>query len=318
MRSASPAAGLWPPSTHTSTARPRRRRRVGQRAVVKPLQSRGPAGVAYAGSEGVGRRGAERAERGDGEAGVVRLVRAKQRGRRQRKLASAVAEAEAAGAIVRFTHLHSWPQTASSQPTGGARPERAERGGRLRADDGAHAGSQDARLFGGDRSDGAAEEGLVVEAHRRDDAERGLQRRHVCRVEAAAHAYLEQCEVGRLAREREQRRARRRLEERDRRAAVHLLDLAEQRGQLVLADGAAAEGDPLVERDEVRARVRVHALARRLQRRAHERNRRALAIGARHVDDGRQIALRLAERLEQPLDAAEAEVDRRRVQCGKS
>ena len=86
----------------------------------------------------------------------------------------------------------------------------------------------------------------------------------------------------------------------------------------VLADGAAAERDPLVEGDEVRARVRVHALARRLQRRAHERNRRALAIGARHVDDGRQIALRLAERLEQPLDAAEAEVDRRRVQCGKA
>ena len=53
----------------------------------------------------------------------------------------------------------------------------------------------------------------------------------------------------------------------------------------------------------------MHALARGLEDRAHERDGRALAVGAGDVDDRRQPPLRMAERGEQPLDAAERQID---------
>ena len=48
------------------------------------------------------------------------------------------------------------------------------------------------------------------------------------------------------------------------------------------------------------------ALARRLQHRAQEGDGRALAVGAGDMDHRRQPVLRVAEALEQPLDAVRA------------
>ncbi len=47
---------------------------------------------------------------------------------------------------------------------------------------------------------------------------------------------------------------------------------------------------------------------------AQEGERRSLAVGAGHVHDGRQLVLRIPERGEQALDAAERQVDRLRMQ----
>ena len=60
--------------------------------------------------------------------------------------------------------------------------------------------------------------------------------------------------------------------------------------------------------------VDVDAPARRLQHGAHERDRGALAVGARHMDDGRQPAARDGRGRQQPLDPAERQVDPLRMQ----
>ncbi len=53
----------------------------------------------------------------------------------------------------------------------------------------------------------------------------------------------------------------------------------------------------------------MHARARRLQHGAHERDGRALAVGAGDMDDRRQLALGMAERFEQAPHAVERQVD---------
>ena len=62
----------------------------------------------------------------------------------------------------------------------------------------------------------------------------------------------------------------------------------------------------------------MHALPRGLEDRAHERDGRALAVGAGNVDHRRQAPFRMAERGEEALDAAEREIDAFRVQRQQS
>ena len=91
--------------------------------------------------------------------------------------------------------------------------------------------------------------------------------------------------------------------------AVRGLAALEQRGERVLVDQAAGEADALVEAGEVRRGVDVDAGAAGLEAGAQRGDDRALAVGAGDVDDRRQPALGMAERGEEPLDAAEREVD---------
>ena len=91
--------------------------------------------------------------------------------------------------------------------------------------------------------------------------------------------------------------------------AVGGLAALEQRGERVLVDQAAGEADALVEAGEVRRGVDVDAGAAGLEAGAQRGDDRALAVGAGDVDDRRQPALGMAERGEEPLDAAEREVD---------
>ena len=58
----------------------------------------------------------------------------------------------------------------------------------------------------------------------------------------------------------------------------------------------------------------MHALAGRFENRAHERDGRALAVGAGDMDHRRQTAFGMTERREQALDAAERQIDPLRMQ----
>ncbi len=53
----------------------------------------------------------------------------------------------------------------------------------------------------------------------------------------------------------------------------------------------------------------MHAQPGRFEDRAHERDGRALAVGAGDMDDRRKIAFRMPDRREQPPNAIEREVD---------
>src|SRR5262249_20661293 len=61
-------------------------------------------------------------------------------------------------------------------------------------------------------------------------------------------------------------------------------------------------------------RIDVYAPAGRVEHGPQVGDDRALAVGAGDVDDRRQAALRMADRVEQPPDAAERQVDELRMQ----
>ena len=137
---------------------------------------------------------------------------------------------------------------------------------------------------------------------------------HVGGVGAAPQAHLEQERVGRRLGEEEKGGGGGDLEHGDRLRPVRRLAAPERLDEPLLVDEAPAadapEPHPLVEAHEMGRGVDVHALPRGLQDRAHEGDGRALAVRPRHVDDRRQAPLRVVEPREQPLDAAEREVDR--------
>ncbi len=62
----------------------------------------------------------------------------------------------------------------------------------------------------------------------------------------------------------------------------------------------------------------MHLVALRLQRCAQEGNQRALAVGAGDMHRRRQGLLRITERRQKPLDAAERQVDSLGVQAQKA
>src|SRR6185312_5099108 len=161
-----------------------------------------------------------------------------------------------------------------------------------------------------------AEEMLMVERHRRD---RRNERRgeHVAGVEAAAESGLDQRDVGGLAREREKRRRRGDLEIGDVLAVIDALAFLEKRDQPLVVDQRATDADTLVEADEMRLRKHVDALAGGFEERAHERDRRAFAVGARDMDDVRHLVLRIAKLAQEALHPVEGQVDQFRVQAEK-
>ena len=158
----------------------------------------------------------------------------------------------------------------------------------------------------------------MVERDGRDDRER-RPLDDIGGIEAAAEAHLQDHRVGRVLGEGLEGGGRRDLEEGDGVAGVGALRAREHVDQLGLADGAclavgAGQLDALVEAHQMRRGVDVHALARRLQHGLEVGDGRALAVGAGDVDDGRQAGFRVAELGQQPLDAAERQVDQLRMQ----
>ncbi len=156
----------------------------------------------------------------------------------------------------------------------------------------------------------------------RGDHRRGRLRDDVRRVGAPAEADFEQEHVRGRLREEEESGGGGDLEDGDRGAAVHRLATAQGLDEARLVDEASAaegaEADALVEAHEMRRGVDVHGEPGRFEDRAHEGDRRALAVRAGDVDRRRQPPVRAAERVEKTLDAAERQVDRLRMQGEKA
>ena len=142
---------------------------------------------------------------------------------------------------------------------------------------------------------------MAAEPRPRDD---------VGRVEPAAEADLEQGPVGRGLGHREEGGGGGDLEEGDRRAAVRGLAAFEQRRRAGPRRSARRRGG--CARGSGRGAARCRRGPRApvgLEAGAQHGDDRALAVGAGDVDHRRQPALGVAERGEQPLDAAERQVD---------
>ncbi len=84
--------------------------------------------------------------------------------------------------------------------------------------------------------------------------------------------------------------------------------------EVILVDQRAGKADALVKPHQMRRGVNMDSLPGGLEASPHGRDGRALAIGARDMNDGRQFFLRVAERGEQPLDPAERQIDFFRVE----
>jgi hypothetical protein len=182
----------------------------------------------------------------------------------------------------------------------------------LRRNRSRHPALENRGLLGGDLLDGVAEKFEMIHRHRRDRAgDRRVD--DVGRIEPAAEADLQQQHIGRMPREKKKRCGGLDLEHRDGRRTVGALAFQQHIGQRLVAHQLAAarrtETKALVEAHQVRRGVDVDGFARGLQHRAHEGHRRALAVGARDVNDRRKTAFRMPERIENPPHPVERQVD---------
>src|SRR5690606_1774626 len=173
-------------------------------------------------------------------------------------------------------------------------------------DDGGPPRPHDAGLLPADRLAVRAEPFGMVEIDARDQRRIGVDR--VRRVEAAAHADLEDRDVRVPPLEEEKRRDGRRLEIRQRDRTEARLDRFKDLDQLGIRRVAAVEADPLVEAHEMRRRERTDTIARRAIDALQDRDARALAVRA--ADRDHLVARRdEMERVEDHPDPIEAHVD---------
>ena len=77
----------------------------------------------------------------------------------------------------------------------------------------------------------------------------------------------------------------------------------------VLVDQLAGQSDALVKPRQMRRGVGVDPPARALQPGAQHRQRRALAVGTRNMNDRRQRVLRIAQRVQEAPDPIECQID---------
>jgi hypothetical protein len=128
-------------------------------------------------------------------------------------------------------------------------------------------------------------------------------------VEPAAKTDFEQKHVGRMPREQQQSRRGRQLEYGDRCSVIDTLAFREHVCQFLIghqnAAARASQAKSLIEPNEVRRRISVDAIPRLLENRAHERDRRALTVGAGNVDRRRESKFGVIELFEQTPHAIE-------------
>ena len=149
----------------------------------------------------------------------------------------------------------------------------------------------------------------MIPGDRRDHAGQRLGD-DIRRVEPAAQPHLQQQHVRRGVREQQEGRGRRGFEDGETVAAgrsFHRIERGDQRRRL---DQPPRQTDAFAKIDEMGRGVDMHAPARGLEDRAQEGDHRALAVGARDMDGGRQAVLGIAEPRQHPADAIESEIDR--------
>ena len=195
--------------------------------------------------------GVQRAQRGDGEPGIVELMPAEQFWRRQIHQAALVLIDQPSALDIDVPLLPGAIQRRVHAPR--LRLDDGDRLGRLLRADHRHVALDDAGLLAGNRRQRVAEKFGVIHADRRDH---GRQRRvdHVGGVEPPAETDFQQHHVGRMLREQAERRRGFDFEKRDRRAGIGLLAMFQRRAQLVIADQRAAAGPPKRKHSLIRTR----------------------------------------------------------------
>ena len=305
--SARPAAGLWPPSSHSSepgfssdgsgpefeplhACRPARGR---QTLLDRPFIQRD-----------AGKARAQLQRRGDRGAGVDDLVAPNEHRQRQvEELCLRLHDKPAA--LLEGIELLA-PDHERRAAANGFGADHVLGLWLLLRNDRRHTRAQDAGLLVGDLGECRAQLLGMIHRDRRDDRKR-RPIDDVGRIEPTAEPHLEQKHIGRLLGKCEERRRRRDLELGDVVAAVGRLRAHQHVDELLLADRVrlavgAGELDAFVEAHEMRGSIDMHACTRSLQHGLEVGRDRSLAVGAGDVHDRRQALVRIAELGEQALD----------------
>jgi hypothetical protein len=120
-----------------------------------------------------------------------------------------------------------------------------------------------------------------------------------------------------MAREQQKRRRRLDFKYRNGMSAVGAFAFGKRGRKRVVINKFAApratDAEALVQPHQIRRGIDVHALPRGFEDGAHERHGRTLAVGAGDMDHRRQMPLGMAERRQQPFDAAEGKIDSLRM-----
>ena len=172
-----------------------------------------------------------------------------------------------------------------------------------------NSGAHDAGFLARDARERVAEIIAVIE---RDAADQTCARlRHdIGGVQPPAEPDFKNRRIGRVAGESGEGGGGRRLEKGQGARLAELRDLGQNFGKFFLFDQASCNTDAFMERDEVGRGVNMHALACRLQHRAKVSSGRTLAVGARDMENRRQLLVRIAKPRQQiEIGGAQSEID---------
>ncbi len=171
--------------------------------------------------------------------------------------------------------------------------------------------AKDAGLLGADRVAVRAEPFLVIEADRGHQRDIGIN--DIDRIQPAAKTDLEDRDIRPRAREQVERGQRAEFEIAETDVAARRIDAGKRGAQRVVIGLAAGDAHPFVVTQQVWRGIAGDAMAGRRQHRLEHGDRGTLAVGAGDGDDGARQA-RDIEAFADRADAAEAELDRARVQ----
>ena len=184
-------------------------------------------------------------------------------------------------------------------------------------DDHRAAALHDPSLFGGNQFDAIAKIGLVIERDRHDDRN-GRVLDDIGGIEASAKTDFNDDGIGGMLGKQHESDGRQDFKHRDHLPGIGFAHAAHSVRQNGIADQRAApalltDAVTFVPIDQMRRCVDVNAETGSLQDGAGKGGHRALAVGARHMNDRRQPILRIAEDIEQPGDPVKREVEALRV-----
>ena len=290
-----------------------RRRPPAQRfQAARPFYRLQPGGYGGRRRRGVAAGGRQRFYGGHGHGGVAGLEIAQQR---QDGAVGMLRRAD--GQILpRIRHGRRLPAYRFVNPRqrGGLRrrrrPYRGQRLGKLGRRHHRNAGLDDARFVGGDFANGVAQDGGVIQAYRRNDADG--RRDHIGGVQPPAQANLNDAGVHFVRRETMERHGRQVFKERGR-AGVRVGRISQvmrphgvhQPGEPFRGHRRAVPPDAFTERMQMGRGIKAGGSAGGAQDGFHHRRHAALALGAGDVDDAPLPPVRVAHPRQQPRDAGQ-------------
>ncbi len=178
----------------------------------------------------------------------------------------------------------------------------------LNPDYGGSIALDDPRFFPGDFGQGCSEILLVIVVDSGDDGQRGTLD-DVCRIQTPPQTDFQQKVVRRLPAKCHEGRCRRDLEKRYGLACIGSFTSFQSFSQFGLGNEFARNPHALAEMHQMRRGVTMDRESCRFQHRAQIGNRRAFAIGPRHMNDGREPLVRVAKSREEPPNSVKSEID---------